>query len=200
MSDDVTQAREAVDATYRLESCRIFATLVRLLGDFDIAEEALHDAFRAALEQWPRDGVPANPRAWLVSTGRFKAIERDSAQRSLRRAGRRRRTDGPCHRRRPAGGPRGHRGRPPAADLHLVSSGLGARRAGRADAAGDVRPHHRRIAHDFLTAGPTVAQRIVRAKTKIRDARIPYQVPSGDELAQRLDAVLRVVYLVFNEG
>ena len=198
--DGATRAREAVDATYRLESRRIFATLVRLLGDFDIAEEALHDAFRAALEQWPRDGVPANPRAWLVSTGRFKAID------AIRRNARFDALDDVAEPMDPASEDGLLADREVIEDdrLRLIFTCCHPALAPDAQVALTLREvcglTTEEIARAFLTAGPTVAQRIVRAKIKIRDARIPYQVPSGDELAQRLDAVLRVVYLVFNEG
>jgi RNA polymerase sigma-70 factor, ECF subfamily len=199
-----------VDAVYRADSRRVLATLIRLLGDFDRAEEAMHDAFTAAVEQWPRDGLPDNPRAWLVSTGRFKAID------AMRR-----------------------RARHDAASLEQagevdpsVVSGFSRTSGGHADQDDDGGVDDDRlrliftcchpaltldaqialtmrevcglkteeIARAFLVNPPTVAQRIVRAKAKIRDARIPYQVPSGVELAARLDAVLHVVYLVFNEG
>ena len=195
------RARAMVETVYRSESRRVLATLIRLLGDFDLAEEALQDAFTAALERWPVDGPPANPRAWLVSTGRFKAID------ALRR---RSRFD---------------------ASLDRIASDLGTApdpaEVADEDGIADDRlrlvftcchpslPADARvaltlrevcgltteeIAAAFLTPPRTVAQRIVRAKAKIRDARIPYQVPSRADLAERLDSVLHVVYLVYNEG
>jgi RNA polymerase sigma-70 factor (ECF subfamily) len=195
---DAVAAR--IDALYRTESRRVYATLVRLLGDFDMAEEALHDAFRAALERWPKVGVPDNPRAWLVSAGRFKAID------GIRR-----------------------RARFVAMDdvsdivdalpddsitadatsieddrLRLIFTCCHPALAADAQVALTLREvcglTTEAIAQAFLTGAPTLAQRIVRAKAKIRDARIPYQVPEPDELAERLGNVLRVVYLVFNEG
>ncbi|MEX5552117.1 MULTISPECIES: RNA polymerase sigma factor [Pseudomonas] len=186
----------AIDALYRSESRRVLATLIRLLGDFDLAEEALHEAFLVAVQRWPRDGVPDNPRAWLVSTGRFKAIDR------LRRQARftpllQEQADAL-----------------EAADwsdedveddrLRLIFTCCHPALAADAQAALTLREicdlTTEEIARAFLATPTTIAQRIVRAKGKIREAKIPYQVPSRDELPERLDSVLRVIYLVFNEG
>ena len=197
----VDQVKEHLDTLYRAESGRILATLIRLLGDFDLAEDVMQDAFTAAMQRWPHDGIPDNPRAWLVSTGRFKAIDTirrrerfDAAHEKIieefdlepdnatveadenLQDDRLRLIFTCCH---PALTPEGR----VALTLREVC-GLTTEEIARA----------------FLTTAPTLAQRIVRAKSKIRDARLPYQVPSAEELPERLATVLQVVYLVFNEG
>jgi RNA polymerase sigma-70 factor (ECF subfamily) len=198
---EIARVRAEIDKVYRKDSRRIFATLVRLLGDFDRAEEALSDAFRAAMEKWPAEGIPQNPASWLVSAGRFKSIDKQRRDRRF-----------------------DHLEDRPDVSETLATEGPGVEDA---ELLEDDRLRliftccHPAIAPDaqvsltlrevcgltteeiaaaFLTPAPTLAQRIVRAKAKIRDANIPYEVPARDQLAERLDSVLRVVYLVFNEG
>src|SRR2546423_4316515 len=204
------QIRELLASLYREDSGRILATLIRLLGDFDLAEEAMHEAFAAALSLWPRSGVPGNPRPWLISTARFKAID------TLRR-----------HRRARFDASQDELVRYLEAQWSSLEKSNAEARSNEEDSLEDDRlrliftcchpslaPEARvaltlrevcgltteEIAKAFLITPRTLAQRIVRAKVKIRETPIPYEVPTPEELPQRLGAVLQVVYLVFNEG
>jgi RNA polymerase sigma-70 factor (ECF subfamily) len=192
---------QEIDRLYRRDARRVFATLVRLLGDFDLAEEALHEAFRAALEQWPAHGVPGNPSAWLVSAGRFKAI--DSIRRQARLASTET-MDQPLEAIADETLPTEQSTELEDDSLRLIFTCCHPALAPDAQVALTLREvcglTTEEIARAYLTPAPTVAQRIVRAKAKIRDAKIPYRVPEPDELPMRLDSVLRVLYLVFNEG
>ena len=195
-----TELPAQIEAIYRAESRRVLATLIRLLGDFDLAEEALQDAFVAAVAQWPRDGIPANPRAWLVSTGRFRAVDalRRRARFDASLAGLAVHLDDVVS--------------PELPDedaveddrLRLIFTCCHPALPADAQVALTLREvcglTTEEIAHAFLTRPSAIAQRIVRAKAKIRDARIPYEIPERRQLDERIDVVLHVVYLVFNEG
>jgi len=201
MTTPPTNVADTIESTYRTQSRRVLATLIRLLGDFDLAEEALHDAFAAAVERWPVDGVPSNPRSWLISTGRFKSIDRI-----------RRRAKFNQHLVAVAERLAGTVAPAPDVDdesveddrLRLIFTCCHPALAPDAQIALTLREvcglTTEEIARAFLTPAPTLAQRIVRAKAKIRDAKIPYQIPERAELTERLDTVLHVIYLVFNEG
>jgi RNA polymerase sigma-70 factor, ECF subfamily len=192
--------RTHLDAVYRAESGRILATLIGLLGGFDLAEDAMHDAFNAALQRWPVEGLPANPRAWLISTARFKAI--DVIRRRTRFDASQGYIADALYGDEPASGAVDDE--LPDDRLKLIFTCCHPALAPDACAALTLREvcglTTEEIARAFLSSAPTIAQRIVRAKAKIRDERIPYQVPSGPELPERIAAVLAVVYLLFNEG